>query len=103
MGYGSAHILLSEMEGLIQSKGKTGIDPEEQDHIQQIRDAIDAIIIPGIQDEVADMVDEIEALYNAILQCQATFKIDYEATMELEKGVNEWKESHVECREKEEF
>lgn len=97
-----ARVLLSEMEGLIKSKGTIGLNPEEKTHVYEIEDLIDSDILPAIFEGHRETLRELQELYDAILDCQTEVSQGIEVTQTIERETTKYKEEHKECRQWEE-
>ena len=66
---GTVSMLLNEMNDFVSTKGESGLDPDEIEHIHGIRALIDETVLPTILEGVEQNRAELDALYQAILGC----------------------------------
>eukprot|EP00403_Amphidinium_massartii_P020342 CAMPEP_0178399060 /NCGR_PEP_ID=MMETSP0689_2-20121128/15087_1 /TAXON_ID=160604 /ORGANISM="Amphidinium massartii, Strain CS-259" /LENGTH=582 /DNA_ID=CAMNT_0020019829 /DNA_START=67 /DNA_END=1813 /DNA_ORIENTATION=+ len=98
---GTLDLLLNEMTAYVDSKGQTGLDPDEIEHIHGIKALIDNTILPTILEEVEDDRRELEQLYAEIEACHDHAHEVSNITRTKEDSVDMSFETFKECAKKE--
>eukprot|EP00403_Amphidinium_massartii_P016627 CAMPEP_0178425924 /NCGR_PEP_ID=MMETSP0689_2-20121128/28972_1 /TAXON_ID=160604 /ORGANISM="Amphidinium massartii, Strain CS-259" /LENGTH=539 /DNA_ID=CAMNT_0020047599 /DNA_START=29 /DNA_END=1648 /DNA_ORIENTATION=+ len=94
-----ASMLASEMTDLVATKGKSGLEPEEVEHIKTIKSLIMENIIPSIQDGVAESRAELQELYDAVVECADDLRPKLQDIQKTAEEVQEDLLAHNKCRE----
>mmetsp|Transcript_22766 Transcript_22766/g.53110 ORF Transcript_22766/g.53110 Transcript_22766/m.53110 type:complete len:532 (-) Transcript_22766:196-1791(-) len=94
-----AKLLATEMSDLVATKGKSGLAPEEIEHIHAIKDLIMSSIIPSIVDGVADSRAELEELAEAVAACADHLDDAMDKIVPLATETSTTRDLHKECRQ----
>eukprot|EP00971_Amphidinium_carterae_P327027 6458172-Amphidinium_carterae.2 len=83
---GTIDMLFNQLTNLVQTKGDTGIDPDEIEHIPGIKAMLDNTILPTILEEVKEDRLEHEVLYQEIVACHDHLHTSRTKSMIMPKG-----------------
>ena len=98
---GAGAMLLQKMESFIQSKGQIGLTPAEQAEVMEIRQILNMDILPTLLQAAQEAQNEIDSLYQRVLDCQVEVVTGLQINVELWDDVIKKQKNFTDCWSKE--
>mmetsp|Transcript_67822 Transcript_67822/g.126693 ORF Transcript_67822/g.126693 Transcript_67822/m.126693 type:complete len:553 (+) Transcript_67822:49-1707(+) len=94
-------LITTDLERIVDRKGSVGLTPDEVDHITTIKRLMLESIMPSIIQQAEAHRTEVADLHEAVRNCAVNSAIGLNATDVLYERMQELRQEHKDCRERE--
>mmetsp|Transcript_59284 Transcript_59284/g.109559 ORF Transcript_59284/g.109559 Transcript_59284/m.109559 type:complete len:386 (+) Transcript_59284:93-1250(+) len=96
-----ARTMLTQLQAMSDKKEKMGLVPSEMAEAEEVRAALINNILPAILEQADDKQQDLDELFQDILDCQMEVSKGLHVTVQLETSVHKWEETVTDCVDEE--